>query len=234
MRAILFAILFLNQSWAGSLIELEDFLKDSPCAAQMKSLLTAWDAQAPWRIESIQKKQALMIKAPSKKIGTWILLEKNETSKKISALRISPQTRLQVDWTPSTCLQKVGEIAVAEKVQTDKKDSLVFDDLSLEKLIDEKQGGIIYALSSQMHLSLEALTDIRKVAQQKNLKLTILEDADSKLHFPVLKAQDLIMRGMTMHFPSVLIFSKTGQLSAVLPGRKSEKEYLNFANEFLK
>jgi hypothetical protein len=175
-----------------------------------------------------------MIKTPTKQIGTWILLEKDEDGENISALRLSSKSRLQVRWTQPGCVQKISEISVNEKDAVDAKEHLVFDDSSLEKLIEEKNDGIIYILSTHMHLSVDGLAEIKKVAEQKKIKLTILMDAESKMGFPIIKAQDLVMRGLTMHYPSVILYSKAGQFSGILPGRKSQREYLQFIDEFLK
>ncbi len=240
---LLFFFFQFDRALAGKAIDINAFLKNSHCGEQIKNLTESWNSSGQWQEDFRQKHQALVIKTPTNQLGTWIVLQKTEKSHQISAQRISPNTQLQVSWSWPGCTQKLAEIALTEKNKSDEpaeSEVASFDDGSLQKLIDEKKDGIIYALSPHMNLSVEAIPIIEKVAEKLNVKLTMLVDStESKIKnkdafILAMKSQELILRGMSMHYPCIILYSKNGKFSGVYPGRKSENEYLEFAREFLK
>ena len=151
-----------------------------------------------------------------------------------------PQPNLHVSWNPPQCNQRLEEIAVIEPRIDLKPGQQIFDDTSLQKLLNEKKDGVIYAFSPNMHLSVEDMPEIKKAAEKLDLKLDVVMDATGKATkkqaetYPVLMAKELEFRGMNLHFPCIIVYSKTGKISGIYPGRKTAADYENYIHEFLK
>jgi hypothetical protein len=214
--------------------------------------LKKWNAQPDWREEYENLKQILVIKAPTNTIGTWIFLEKDQSGQKLTAVRISPHTKLKLSWSHSGCEGGIEEF-VADKEVKPQADSATtisaFDDSQLKTLLEQRKPGLIYVFSPGMHLSLDGIESARIAANALHLDLTILIDPQFKNFAPAelekrthlnvrsikwIDSNELYFRGMTTHYPSLIVYTQKGVLSEVFPGRKTEREYISFVKDVLK
>jgi len=216
-------ILFSVQASAGAEIQLKTFLGNFRCADKLEKLIQKWNSRGEWRVDIDNKHQPIVIKSPTQKLGTWIVLEKNEKTNQIILMRVSAKTHLEVSW-KENCKSSLQNIAV-KKDSTRSNQQNIFDDAALEKLMALKKPGLIYAYSPQMHLSVEGIDLIKKLA--KNLKINL------QIVVEPLKSNELFMRGFGHHYPSLIVYSKDGNFSGIYPGRKSNAEYKSFIEGFL-
>ena len=238
---------FVSQnSRAGLLVNFNEFLSGSNCTAKIQNLAKSWGSTNEWREDFNNKNEVLAVKTPTKKIGVWILLEKDPSTGLISATRLTPKTELKATWSKDSCDANLENIQVhtADPVSTNEN----LDDLLLQKMIDKKNDGLIYAFSPMMHLSVEGIPSMISLAKKLNLPLTFVLDPSSSSELKVWKSRigiksenililhsrELTMRGMGVHYPSLIVYSKNRTFSGIYPGRQSEVAYTKYIQDFLK
>jgi hypothetical protein len=118
-----------------------------------------------------------------------------------------------------------------------------FTDEALKAFIDKNQTGLIYVWSTGMPWSVEGIKHIRDAAKELNVPVKVVMSplSDSKTVSALLKEKkisredteihaslEFVMRGMTIHDPSVLAF-KNRQLSRwARPGREGKEMYVKY------
>jgi hypothetical protein len=226
------AVFVTDAGAVGRAIALEDFLAGSACKERIGETVQKWGSRSEWSEDFQNGDDVLGIKGPTGKIGTWIFLQKNPRTHTFSATKISPHTQLSVSWNPSTCEPLVKDILVSDKPPG--ASSAVFDDGQFATLLNKKRGGLIYAFTPFMHLSVEGIPVIEKTAQQLGLDLTLVSPQRSgDPRVKLIGSQELKFRGIGIHFPCLIVYSKNGEISGIFPGRKSEAEYIEFIRRFL-
>jgi hypothetical protein len=219
---------------AGEAVSLEKFFSNKKCVNQVRELLSKWHVTSQWQQDFQSSSAKSVIKTPTEKIGTWVLLTKTSAPDLIIADRYSPNTHLAVTWNQKSCEQNLSEISV-NKTNDSRANSTSFDDKEFQNLVESKRDGIIYAFSDSMHLSVQGISIIMEVAKELHIDLTVLSQAPSKTTTArVLASQDLEFRGMANHFPNLIAYSKNGKISGIYPGLKSKANYIRFVREFLK
>ena len=159
----------------------------------------------------------------------------------MTATRLTQNSELSTRWNASDCSTRTSV-----RVNSTNQDlPFTFSDNTLEKLLSQKEAGLIYIFSEGMHLSLEGLKDVTDLARQLKINITLLSESilksganiqvnNTNVETLVLDSFDLEMRGVRQHYPSLIIYSKRGEFSNVFPGRKSKSEYQQFIEGFLR
>lgn len=154
-----------------------------------------------------------LYRSETKTFGTWVDLELR--SKTISRLRVLSQNATLHYFFNEEC-----SFTTLDKKHSQKFGSDDFTDEKLHRIVQGQKGAMIYLWSPRMVYSVKESGIFKKVADQLNLEFVSVVDAnvgaeflaktvDLKL-YPYLKAQknrslELLMRGATVHYPSVLI-----------------------------
>lgn len=156
--------------------------------------------------------------------GKSVVATKTTDLTSITAVLVSPKCK------PSLTISSVKEATT--KVSTSS-----FTNAELTSLLMSGETGIVFAFSEGMYHSVQSLETIKKVAQKQNLKLTILRDPEfrTKNYGTVSKlaSTELILRGMTIHYPSVMVYSKGELKGQALVGRKTEDQYVQWVKKVI-
>ena len=126
---------------------------------------------------------------------------------------------------------------------------LDFTDRDLHTLLEADYsagtGGLIYSWSPHMPYSVKGLAEIAELARRRGLQLVPLLDPQADLELaeaavpaelPTLRRLDsrvLIDRGLSLHYPALLVFSQGSLGDTVLPGYTSPERYDRFVSEQL-
>jgi len=115
-----------------------------------------------------------------------------------------------------------------------------FSDENLHQLMQKEKIGLIYAISPYMHLSIKGINTIKKIAKKLKLPILILVDPEArkakseiqKLGF-LIASKQLFMRGISIHYPSLIIYKNGQIISDAFPGLHDEQIYLNYIQGLL-
>jgi hypothetical protein len=215
-----------------------------PCSDQAKSYLNHLTLAGSW-LEDDFSEDTLSYKSATQKIGHWVFITKKKSEATFVA-SVTRHSRTIVKWQTPKCTPQVsvGVIPRAKYLGS------VFSDTELEQILSKNQRGFILSWSPHMPFSALALAAARKVAKAMNLRLTIVMDsgADPVAATKFIKEKDLssfldseklvrddseelIQRGLEIHFPTVIAYSH-GQLSShILPGYAEAELYEKYLKE---
>lgn len=241
-KFLLASLLLIGSAYAGS----EMLLKQTPrqildsvrCKPQMQKQLQDWKMSGEWVKQAFGNgNDQVRLETPTLKFAQWIRVEVKGTEPRLALLQATSLSEVTYDQQcrPSLSLSTHPNPKVFEGRFTDKE--------LLAKIRASKTKGMIYTWSPNMVWSVEGIAEIKSVAKKMNIPLTVLlspkadpqavselvkkgkvSAADTQMHSSV----ELIMRGSTLHDPSLLIW-KNGQLERwARPGYESAKLYENW------
>jgi hypothetical protein len=218
----------------------------SACAPQAFELLRKWKSQAQWVRRTVPLENSGGEKSfatPTDQIGTWIELSVAESSE-LQMRRRSPAAVITVRWNQSTCVPALGI-----KPYPAQTSPTVFTDQMLQTALNKNAAGMIYAWSPHMPLSVQGYPEAEKLAKKLGLAFVPVLDPEADLpaarsfsqaqHFDNgLKRNasiELLERGMNLHYPSIVLFSKGEIKGGMLPGYWDEEASLQaYVQEVLK
>lgn len=220
----------------------EKIIDSMNCSKMVKSILTDWKAENSWTKTPLKDGNQIELKTPTKNFGKWVRLKITENGQSVSLL--SPLSQIQVDVSES-CVKRVKTFKPREK-----QNNTAFTDEKLREFVKKNRSGIIYSWSPHMPLSIEGIKEIKKAAKKLDLPLliTLSPEGDLKWAKKVAKqrklaanevvphdSMELILRGMTIHQPSIITF-KNGKLArSARPGHEvSEIFYRELKEEYKK
>lgn len=209
----LFLSLFVNGFVFGLSFEGHQCQSALEVLFKKHQVVSVWQQTAPLRVETE------LFRAETKNFGTWVELELRQ--KNPARLRV-----LNKHYTTQYIFNDGCSYSMVEKKhpQSFRKDDLT--DEKLHKIVQSPKGAMIYLWSPRMVYSVKESRVFKQVADQLGLEFfsvvdssagkNLLNTFDLKL-YPHLKSQkdqslELLMRGATVHYPSVLI-SKNKKLS---------------------
>ena len=199
---------------------------DSACPRESLDLLKAWDSLNDWRGSAPEADGNPVLISPSKKIGTWVQLITRKDGSTVLR-RIDSFSIVEVSFNPK-CERR---LVVMPKLLPES--SSLFTDLKLEALIKKSFRVLIYVWSPHMPYSVRGFSEAQSYAQKNNYDFLALLDPQAdqdfaiqvatKNHFPAKSLQrnasnELRMRGMLLHFPSMLVYDAKTGFSPILPG----------------
>lgn len=192
------------------------------CSKEVFQVLDTWPIPQGWANGLSTQKQERFVQAPTKKVGTWIRIR--STNSYTTAQLISPSEEIQIQWRPPQCNP------VFQTQRRPLKSAVGFDDAKLITLIEDSEkkhfSGMIYAWSSQMPISILGLKEAENIAKEFSLKFVVTVDSNApsikvrqairennfKNANTALLSEDLVRRGMGIHFPSLILF-KNGTIA---------------------
>jgi len=207
------------------------------CTGQVQSVLKRWAPGGRWRRELGSLDDQSVFRAPSPQIGTWIELHRSLTGE-VKVLRISARDASEYSWNPLNCEPRYR---FQKLPYDDKALREAFSDDYLRQQVHRHRAGLIYAWSPAMPLSLRAYRAIQKAARRLHLVMIPVLDVQAspseaakvarlnELEPDALRRMEsveLFMRGMSVHFPSVLVFRNGKIQGETIPGAHTEDVYL--------
>ena len=208
-------------------------LNQLQCFTDLADDFAEWDSRDTWKAYGLNSAGYQIYRSPTLRIGSWIQLTVSK-SRVHAALLLSADRNHKVQFDAS-CQRRESEFERPlddDLMALGLTDAMLADDIARFKA---GSGGIVLAWSPHMPWSLEMLDFVKKVAAEKNLKLTVTLDphadpdyarevaakhglAGDDIFRPI-QSLELIFRGMTTHYPSVLRYGEAG-FSRLLPGRE--------------
>lgn len=193
----------------------------------MVSTLTGWSPEYEW-ITTGDKVYPLSIRSKNESGDSSVWVNGDPEKKILFASKTADKSRIEVSWTAPKCVPHIKYFYPFQN-----RDG--FSDLQLSKLLESSRNGVIFAFSDHMHLSIDAKSKIERLVKKLNVSLTVLSDPESPsmegVKLVSKKLQDL---GMTIHYPSLVVYSHGKISSPMLPGYKSEEQYKEFIENYIK
>ena len=188
------------------------------CRKEVAKLIKNWQGLGKW-----YKRSDSLSVGSTKKFGEWILhyIEKSG----ITLTKASENKEIKVHFS-SECKKSI-------KVIQKKSPASRSGDRELRRRIG-KSKGVIYLWSSHMPLSVKGIPNIKKAAEELNLKLIILQDVNSNVkanlklpekYTQKIESFELKMRNAYLHFPTVLVFHKGTIRSKIKYGYENKNGY---------
>jgi hypothetical protein len=207
-----------------------------PCDSAIKATLKKWEVVGPWGPVLTSDPSKKTMRSPGKKIGVW-----SETTKlsdvATEAKLITAKDFITVTWTKPGCspslkysVRPISEISLRETQD-------------LKGRIESLKSGVVYLWSPHMEASIYGLKEI--MAATSKLKVPLLpilhpdaniEDArrvakDIGLPLEQVwsnKSNDLYMRGLNLHAPSLSVFKSSRWAGPLLLGAEGRESYEKF------
>ncbi len=215
---------------------------DALCKNEIIRTITGWGSKNDWRESPPDEESVRIYRSPTDQTGVWVGLLKDRKGE-VRAIRLTRYATLVVSWDPrKQCESKIAPIVAPDG---SKSGEAGFTDEKLDRLLDHGKGkGMIFLWSPHMPYSLKAVDEIRKAAKELEVPVEFVLDSSAdpkaaksdadKLKIPVLRndSLELSQRGMELHFPSMLVYSR-GKISPMLPGLCSAELYKKFTQEHL-
>jgi hypothetical protein len=236
------AILVAVPSWAADNdsdqeLPIETQLKNAHCGEQILASLGEWESRREWVQAAPTMDGARVFRTPTQKVGTWLEVTVFPDGR-INTAKMSAEMYARVDWFADDCAPK---IAVSTNKYDKKRMAKAFTDAELAKEIQENKSGLIYAWSPHMPLSIQGYELARKAAEKAKVRFIpvldpyaegrkVASDGGGKKG-KAIESLDLLLRGMTIHFPSALVFHNGRITSRLLPGLAAGEGYDQFIKE---
>ena len=190
------------------------------CKPQMQKQLQDWKMTGEWVKQASGGNDQVRLETPTLKFAQWIRVDVKGNEPRLALLQALSFSEVSFDQQcrPSLSLSTHPDPKVFAGRFTDKE--------LYAELQAHKQKGMIYTWSPNMVWSIEGINEIKSVAKKMNIPLTVLvsPQADAQLISELVKSGkvkaadtqkhssvELIMRGISLHDPSLLIW-KNGQL----------------------
>jgi hypothetical protein len=214
------------------------------CRKQLDTLLDHWGATRDWMITIGRADGMRIYRTPTDRTGSWAAVTLFP-DRHVEASRVSWSTQLRVRFESPDCQARVESTLVKHDA---KLSADAFTDEALEAAIAHTRRGVIYAWSPHMPLSVLGLGYIHEAAKKLHADvITVLDPMAQARAVRDLVSQgkvkreatrriaslDLLMRGMNVHYPSILVVRDGKIASHMLPGLESEKLYEDFMRKQL-
>lgn len=216
------------------------------CLDAFTHTLGEWGGASAWERISGPGPGGRAYRSPTKEFGVWV--EARFFPEGWTELRrVVPKAVVTTAWRAPDCGPK---LSVLERQQPSGfprvKGASVFDDDDLARLIQSGKPGVIYAWSPGMVYSARLFGDFKKSAKLAGLPVTSVMDpyspagnekrdyVDRTLSTRRMESVELINRGMTIHFPAVLVFAEKRLARVPLFGVKPVEQYARLIQEELR
>jgi hypothetical protein len=227
----------------------QGFLSGSPCPSQESKFLSQWgtDLEAKPIEPSPGKGIPLSVLAPTREIGTWVILKRDPQGTWLSMREVTALQSTEYRFRSGGCSP---EPKIKRLRQPDEKLKGAFTDAELKRLVETRKPGLIYSWSPNMPYSVLGISEIQRVARDLKLQLSIVRDPDADSEMSVrdlkrsrsrcddctrpIEALDLLYRNMDQHFPTLLVYSGGKIDPLVFPGYGSYVGYRRFVEARLK
>lgn len=210
--------------------EFAQLLEKSTCHDQLTEVLSKWNSANQWIRRVPGDNGEAVFETPTQRIGYWIQVIFPKARHAPRATQRSNGGDIAVSWNETDCSPLMGvklNDAPAPAIGAD-----FFTDTMLESELKKNKAGIIYGWSPMMPLSIIGYNEAKAVAKKLNLAFIPLLDpmvdleiaktasTDYKLKEGIRKvgSVELLERGMNLHYPSILFFSKGKMVGSLLPG----------------
>lgn len=216
-----------------------------PCSSFVQDALIGWKTLERWENAGIDLDGSNFYRSPTQEIGIWIQA-KVFPNKVIELLRISEANQVSLKWDVSTCKPQLVAKEFAVVAPADGMGA--FRDQDLRAALRGKKSGLVYIWSPYMPYSLRGLPEAKKLAQAKGLDFIVAcdpaarsgakKDAIKKNSWPkeyarTLRSVDLMMRGMSIHYPALIVYKNHGFVSPMLPGYEAPEMLERFVDRYL-
>ncbi len=208
-----------------------EIISNLRCFKKVSETLKDWKFTGEWSKHlSHAENNGVILNSPTFEFGAWVSL--NIVNSEVSMELVKPMAVKRITFT-KTCDEQT-EVQFPKPTYSLKNR---FTDEALKKFMDENPKGLIYVWSANMPWSVEGMKQIREAARDLKVPVKIVMSpmSDAKLTADLLAQKKIIkedtemhaslefvMRGMTIHDPSVLAF-KNGHLSRwARPGRETK------------
>ncbi len=214
-----------------------EILETLRCRPQLQKQLQDWKMTGEWVKQASGGNDQVRLETPTLKFAQWVRVDVKGSEPRLALLSALSLSEVSYDpqCRPTLDLSTHPNPKVFAGRFTDKE--------LYAKLQANKQKGMIYTWSPNMLWSIEGIKEIKSVAKKMNIPLTVLvspqadaqqigelvksgkvQVADTQKHSSV----ELIMRGISLHDPSLLIW-KNGQLERwARPGHEKAILYENW------
>lgn len=211
-----------------------EILQGVRCKPQLQKQLKDWNMTGEWVKQASGGNDQVRLETPTLKFAQWVRVDVKGSEPRLALLSALALSEVSFDsqCRPTLNLSTHPDPKVFAGRFTDKE--------LYGQLQAHKQKGMIYSWSPNMQWSIEGIAEIKAVAKKMNIPLTVLvspqandkeiralvksgkvTEADTQKHSSV----ELIMRGISLHDPSLLIW-KDGQLERwARPGHEKAELY---------
>jgi len=203
------------------------------CKPQVEKQLKTWKMSGEWVKQAMGGNNQVRLDGPTATFGKWVRVELTGTEPRLYLLGALAFSEVSFD-------QKC-QASLAVKTHPSPQNAVgKFNDAELQKQVKANKKGMVYVWSANMPWSVEGIASIRETANKMNIPLTVLmsPSSDISLTAKLVKEKkvtledartyhsvELVMRGMSLHDPSLLIW-KNGKLARwARPGYETPELY---------
>jgi hypothetical protein len=211
----------------------DDQLGQNSCYGSALGTLTSWSPEYHWERQPDDEVFEKIFISSIDPVGAFVWIGQNIKTKVLEARKSGPDGNVQVDWIDPDCTPHTKLYPGTSTSASQDKDG--FDDQDLSKLLKTSPKGVIFAYSDRMHLSVDAKATLQKIGSSLGVPVLFLADPESPtMTGKKLESSELIARGMTLHYPSMLVYAHGKITSPLMPGYKVESVYSAFIEEYIK
>ena len=219
-----------------------DPIGDALCRQAALDRLADWASTGEFLLASDSTDEVRVFHSPTETLGTWVVVT-IDSGRVERLLRVSPDAettvRLDQHCNLSTNLRH-------RDPQDDGRPSLT--DADVARIIGSGDGGVFYAWSPHMPLSVEGYREIRAAANRLGLAMTPVLSSHSNVDYAEDRARrvgiprdafalnrsiELTMRDLNVHAPAILIYANGAFVSPVIPGFRRAADYESLILRFL-
>lgn len=190
-------------------------VQSHPCADAAAHSLQQWHSLSDWNRRPRAIGGPLVFTSPTSQIGVWTEVHLSRYDE-LEVLRVDAGSTLTVRF-GSDCATELE----ATTRETTSPDPHVLTDADLADLLREHQAGVVFVWSPHMPLSPLSLLQMREAAKRRDLPVfgvldpfaneQAAHEAAEEHDLPEddlrrLQSLELIMRNMTVHYPSAYVF----------------------------
>ncbi len=220
-----------------------EIISNLRCFQKVSETLKDWKFTGEWSKHlSHAENNGVILNSPTFEFATWVSL--NIVNSEVSMELVKPMAVKRITFTKN-CDEQT-EIQFPKPTYSLKNR---FTDEALKKYMEENPKGLIYVWSANMPWSVEGMDEVREAAKALHVpvKIVMSPQSDAKLTADLLAQKkitkedtemhaslEFVMRGMTIHDPSILAFNN-GKLSRwARPGRETKTLLVKFYSKELK
>jgi len=223
-----------------------DLLENQLCKRAVNETLVRWKSEGDWKRTQSYEPDEHRFLTPTADLGHWIQLIISENGFEVNYLTARTIIKKRIRRSGCKVSSKVHLKAYDEKIIEEN-----FNDKKLANLLKKQNEGIIYSWSPTMPMSIEALGNIKRAAKKFNVPVTAILAGESgenylkqfkseyKKHgfeqndFQTMQSYELLMRGVTLHYPSVITFKDGKLLKKLQYGAENEENYEKLIKDFM-
>jgi hypothetical protein len=207
------------------------------CSAAPDSIESEWHRRGAWR--RLSPYPTAREAAPTDSIGVWLERWTLENGN-VQLRHVRANETSVVTLSPDRCRAS----STVHRRSFESGDSAnQFTDADLSKLLRATDSGMIYIWSPRMPLSIRGLGEARGAARRLGISLTALaaDALPSEVHGArvpadgkrLVESLELMYRGATLHYPTVLFFKHSALAGLAIPGYKEHTTYEQLYRETL-